>query len=291
VCVGGGYVAGGGHGSLTNVYGLAASNTLEFDVVLADGTITFANEDHNSDLFWALSGGGGGNYAVVTAVTSKTFPQPVISGTNLTIVANPLNQSAFIDAVAYLYTQYPAITDAGISAYPMLIPNTSWAGPLLGFNKTQQQVNQVMMPILQNLTTFNVTILSNNINGTVLNSTAMAPPSLTFMDNTQMFSREGLSNFSAVRTMLENVLPKVTFCLPYLVGGLGPQNDLRAANPAWRETISHTICNTILLDPDYNSMVGNFTQAIDTIGAFMRPISVNNSCYGNEVRTYNCANN
>lgn len=58
--VGGGYFAGGGHGSLTNVYGVAASNTLEFQVVLANGTITYANEHYHPDLFWALSGGGGG---------------------------------------------------------------------------------------------------------------------------------------------------------------------------------------------------------------------------------------
>jgi hypothetical protein len=284
VCVGGGYVAGGGHGYLTNVYGLAASNTLEFQVVLANGTITFANERHNADLFWALNGGAGGNYAVVTGVTSKTSPHPIIFGTNLTIAANPKNKSPFIDAVAYLYTQYAAVTDAGISAYPALVPNVSWTGPLLGFNKTQEQVDQVMAPILRNLSTYEITLLSNDIDGAVLNTTGEAPPSSTIMDNTQMFSRESLSNFTAVRTMLEKVLPKVTFSLPYLVGGVGPQKDLRAANPAWRETISHTICNTILPDPEYNMMVGNFTQAVDTIGAFMRPLSVNNSCYGNEVR-------
>lgn len=68
------------------------------------------------------------------------------------------------------------------------------------------------------------------------------------------------------------------------MGGIGLQKDLRAANPAWSRTISHTICNMLLPDPDFNLMVGNFTQAIDTIQAFMRPLSVDGACYGNEVR-------
>ncbi|KAI8898797.1 hypothetical protein BC833DRAFT_564654 [Globomyces pollinis-pini] len=72
----GGYVQGGGHGFLSHYLGLAVDNVLQFKVVLANGDFITANECQNQDLFWALRGGGGGTFGVVTEVTYKTFPAP-----------------------------------------------------------------------------------------------------------------------------------------------------------------------------------------------------------------------
>jgi FAD/FMN-containing dehydrogenase len=52
----GGFVPGGGHGLLTTDFGLAADNVLQVEVVTPDGEILIANEDQNSDLFWAIRG-------------------------------------------------------------------------------------------------------------------------------------------------------------------------------------------------------------------------------------------
>ncbi|KAL8733402.1 MAG: hypothetical protein Q9181_003610 [Wetmoreana brouardii] len=54
----GGLILGGGFFHFSGEYGLAADNAKNFEVVLADGTITDANAEKNSDLFWALKGGG-----------------------------------------------------------------------------------------------------------------------------------------------------------------------------------------------------------------------------------------
>jgi FAD/FMN-containing dehydrogenase len=72
-----GYSQGGGVGPTARHFGMAADNVLAFEVAMANGTrIVRAAADENADLYWALRGGGGGNFGVVTAVTFRVFAGP-----------------------------------------------------------------------------------------------------------------------------------------------------------------------------------------------------------------------
>jgi len=70
----GGYGQGGGHGPLGPKYGLMVDQAVEFDVVTADGKLHTINECTDADLFWAMRGGGGGNYAVLTSYKFQLHP-------------------------------------------------------------------------------------------------------------------------------------------------------------------------------------------------------------------------
>ncbi len=71
-----GLIQSGGFGSFSKGFGTAASSLLEAEIVTADGAVRIANACTNADLFWALKGGGGGSWGVVTKLTLKTHDLP-----------------------------------------------------------------------------------------------------------------------------------------------------------------------------------------------------------------------
>ena len=75
----GGFVNGGGFGSLSKAFGTAAANLIEAEVVTADGDVKLANACLNPDLFWAIKGGGSG-FGVVTRVALRTHELPEVIG-------------------------------------------------------------------------------------------------------------------------------------------------------------------------------------------------------------------
>jgi len=83
-----GLIQSGGFGSFSKRYGLAAASLLEAEVVTADGEVRIANTCSHPDLFWALKGGGGSSFGVVTRVTLRVHPLPEDFGAvNMTIKA------------------------------------------------------------------------------------------------------------------------------------------------------------------------------------------------------------
>jgi FAD/FMN-containing dehydrogenase len=71
-----GLVQSGGFGSFSKGFGTAAAGLLEAEIVTADGQVRIVNQDQHPDLFWALKGGGGGSWGVVTRLTLRTHELP-----------------------------------------------------------------------------------------------------------------------------------------------------------------------------------------------------------------------
>jgi FAD/FMN-containing dehydrogenase len=68
-----GFALGGGFGLQSRFRGMGLDQVVGMRVVLADGSVRDVDEDHNSDLFWALRGAGGGNFGVVTQLRVQLY--------------------------------------------------------------------------------------------------------------------------------------------------------------------------------------------------------------------------
>jgi len=81
-----GLIQGGGFGSFSKKFGMAAAGLLEAEIVTADGEVRVGNACTNPDLFWAIKGGGGGSLGVLTKLTLRTRDLPDFFGAVLVTV-------------------------------------------------------------------------------------------------------------------------------------------------------------------------------------------------------------
>ena len=108
----GGFGQGGGHGILSPSFGLMVDQAIEFDVVLANGTLRTINQCNDPDLFWAMRGGGGGTYAILINYKFKVHPaQPVSVYSFRASFPNSTKMMSKNDSTAY----YPSILTAFVN--------------------------------------------------------------------------------------------------------------------------------------------------------------------------------
>jgi hypothetical protein len=121
-----GYTMGGGFGYLGRKYGLNASSVTAAEIVTADGSVVYADEYKNADVFWGIKGGGG-NFGIVTSLEFRLYPiQSVYAGA----VFYPMEHGrALLDAFAE-WTQ--AIPDEITPAFAFMnVPDIPAAPPAL----------------------------------------------------------------------------------------------------------------------------------------------------------------
>ncbi|KAK4622346.1 FAD-linked oxidoreductase ZEB1 [Fulvia fulva] len=149
----GGYTQGGGHSALGSKYGLAAD---QWEVVDGRGRHLIATRDQYADLFWALSGGGGGTYGVVVSMTVKAHTDPPTSGGNLTFTSNGISQDHFWEAINAYHESLPAIVDEGIMSVSAF-SNTSFAiTPMTGPGVTAERMEELLQPLITKLEDLNI---------------------------------------------------------------------------------------------------------------------------------------
>ncbi|KAG5982709.1 hypothetical protein E4U55_001499 [Claviceps digitariae] len=141
----GGFTQGGGHSALSTSFGMAADQVLKYEVVTADGRTVEASPKTNRDLYWALSGGGGGTFGVVTSITVRAYPGGSVGGGFLAFNLQSTTRDKFDQAVSKFHAQLPAMIDHGVSLSYVLTSAAFQIGSITAFNSTGEFVRDTVM--------------------------------------------------------------------------------------------------------------------------------------------------
>ncbi|CAE7101371.1 unnamed protein product [Rhizoctonia solani] len=117
-----------------------ADRIVQFKVVTPDGRYRIANACQNSDLFWALRGGGGGTFGVVLEATSEVVPNTVPTvGFSWTLTPTPANLKAFFTILVENAVRW---SQEGWGGY-VFVPAGIIANPLLNASQSEESLKPI----------------------------------------------------------------------------------------------------------------------------------------------------
>ncbi|KAF2258584.1 FAD binding domain-containing protein [Lojkania enalia] len=248
----GGYIQGGGHSPLTSLYGTGADQVLSYDVVTAAGEFVTANSTSYPDLFWALRGGGGSTFGVVTSVTVKAHPEMPTTASRFSFTSEKVGNATFWAGIRAYVDYFIPNADAGTYAYFVLIPDISTGiftfsmSPFFAPNKTLEETKALLQPWFTRLDDLGIAF---DPNVTYFNSFYEAWRSsfpleivqkINVTTGSRLFPRCNFETeekreelYRNLRESSENNRVQVHFNMK----AVDPANADNAVNPAWRQNI------------------------------------------------------
>ncbi|EEA26652.1 hypothetical protein TMatcc_005071 [Talaromyces marneffei ATCC 18224] len=297
VGVAGGYVLGGGHSPLGSVYGLAADQVLAMEVVLPNGVFTTVTAATNPDLFWALRGGGGSTFGIVTSLVVKAHPKIGVTVAQFAFgTSNVVSADTFFDALKTFYSYSDVFTAAGTYVYFWVFPlgNNQYLfefNPFFAVNHTLAQFTTLIQPLVDDLNLLGISVTPGGtyyddfydawLAGFPLETVG----SVTMMTGSRLFPRENFNNatlldqtIAAHRYTLEQGYPVLAFQMKADAPADAVAN---AANPAFRNMLMHAITSSfwaptatnaeILSSMNFltNTILGAWRKTCPNSGAYM----------------------
>lgn len=289
----GGYSQGGGHSALSSKYGLGADQVLEWEVIDGNGRFLVANREQNSDLYWALSGGGGGTYGVVWSMTSKAHADGHVAGLNLTFTTTNVSDKTFFSVVEYYNSLLPSIVDEGVMSLNFLT-NTSFSiSPMTGPGVPLAKLESLIKPVLTKLKQLDIQYTySAEEFGTYLDQFNSQVPLVEVgvaQYGSWLLPRSIVSNPSSnheLTNSIHNVLSTgSTFTTVAINVSKEVTGDVyNAVNPAWRNAIAHTLMSTAWEFDEPEKMKADRELMTNYLVPQLSKLAPESGAYLNEVR-------
>ena len=250
----GGYTQGGGHSALSSKFGLAADQTLEWEVIDGDGNFLTATRTENPDLYWALSGGGGGTYGAVYSLTAKAYPSFNVTGAVISFSTEGNGVDQFFEAIGYYHKLLPGYTAAGGVAIAEITNTSFLLTPLTFPNMTAGHVTEMLQPFLNRLDELGIFYQMNvTESSTFLEhyNTFIEPNPTQLVENAQYGGRfiplsviqENNDELTAVvRNLTQEGVTFVGIGLNVSAAVVG--NVYNSAHPSWRDAALVVILTT-----------------------------------------------
>ncbi|KAF8529330.1 FAD-binding domain-containing protein [Hysterangium stoloniferum] len=250
VVASGGYVQGGGHSALSPTFGLAADNALQFEIVVANGTLLTVNSVCNSDLFWALRGGGAGSWGVIVSTTFRTFPTFNAVHHSAVIVVNNTDQ---VSQLATLHAKHifdwDTLQPGQYFTWTATPPTFTWTIDTFFPKITISAATAALTPFLNGITSlgFNATLSSELLPiNDLLGAATTDPGGLQVVIGSRLFpSSTYINHATHIGQVTKQLFDEgVTVILGGLVAGGQVSRNAHidsAVNPKWRTAKTHII--------------------------------------------------
>ncbi|KAI1125251.1 hypothetical protein F5Y10DRAFT_11963 [Nemania abortiva] len=303
----GGWLSSGGHSTVTSTYGLGADQALSLEVVTADGSLVTANPLTNQDLFWAMRGGGGATYGIITSVVLKAYPPISISSSSLNLMVSNSSSTgsvgdveSFWQGVASYYKFAAGVLDAGGYGFSYIYPmanntyrftvSSSFPGmaPTAAFN-FMQPLYDTMKRVGINVA--NPTIRSASLYGSRRGGTGDRPVNTRYRSRLlprENWEDENLFNrtMRAIRTAVEggfenNFYFHGTLTSPTEQVAGWPGSD-SAVNPAWRKNRMHAMLMDVQPDGLTAQQATDRDSLMQGYMSLLRDVSPGAGSYMNE---------
>jgi hypothetical protein len=210
-----------------------------------------ANACQNADLFWALRGGGGGTFGVVTSVTLRTFPDAPTIITNIKLAIS--DTTNFWSLMIDFHRLLPTIDDANGSGYFTIFPlNTITINTYFVGRTNITFVDTLFQPFIDKARTFNATIDQATlppVNASIAINMLLSGSDQSgyqILLGSRLVSRKFLKSDDGPRRVVQairEIEPAQTLPVAgsIVAGGQVARNkDIDSAiNPSWRKALVH----------------------------------------------------
>ncbi|KAJ4309494.1 hypothetical protein N0V94_008902 [Neodidymelliopsis sp. IMI 364377] len=296
----GGYSTGGGHSPLMQLFGTGADQVVALEVVLANGRFVTATPSVNSDLYWAMLGGGGGTFGIITSAVVKVHPRiPVTASTWTVMTSETVSVDAFWKLVKFFWDSFPTYNEAKTYSYGNVMKLAPGAymwnmSPFYATNKTIAEFEALVAPLYQKAAELNIKLVSN----TTHYDTVYAANQATFATYnyyvgaagaipgsrllpTENWADEQIRNqtFAAIQNAVENAL----MLNIYHQHTADDQNKgINSVNPAFRNLQSQVVVINSVTDMTPVGWKGADDALNNQIMGPLREVSPAGGAYGNE---------
>ncbi|KAJ7306794.1 FAD-binding domain-containing protein [Mycena albidolilacea] len=288
----GGFVQGGGHSILSNVFGLAADRVLEFEVVTPRGDHLVANGCQNTDLFFALRGGGGGTFGIVMKMTTEVFPSMAINAVFASF--DPTVGDNRLEFLRFVTDQSLEFAKQGWGTY--IIPRIGilLANPTLSPTAANASVATLRTFMTTNLTgTFTMTVEPNykTFFDKYIGALVHVPVGIPMTPSSRLVPVEYFETaskraelVSTLATLFDSVESSIVFgTTPFL---FGPEHDETSVSPAWRNSLWHVnVANAW----NFNTTVAGVALKYSSLTSAVNPLrdlTRGSGAYQNEADVY-----
>lgn len=222
----------------------------------ADGRFVTATNTSNSDLFWALRGGGGGTFGVVTSMVVKAYPQMPFTTMSFSFTTANLTADVFWQGFQAYWQDFVTFSAAGTYSYWFVMPITAelvvfelqaWIAP----NMTTAELQALTAPMFARLAALGITdvepLYTEHADFYAAWDASFPLENWGFIvarQSSRLFPKTNWDNATVVADTVASIRAVADAGVWAYGFNVAPGNNPypdNAVNPAWRETVAHTL--------------------------------------------------